>query len=347
MAWTSSQNAYVGNTADGSLTIDDGSTIRSNDVYLGFRPHVTGMAMVSGHGSAWNSRGSFFVGYLGSGDLSIQDGAVVNSSSSSVGGSVSSNSVAIVSGVGSTWYNQVRLNVGSSSKGTLTVSAGGVVEIGSNGLRGILSMGTQYGIGGVNLEEGGTLRLRGGDIELTSTGKATFNFSGGRLEGVGSFYTYNSGRLIQNGGALAPGNSAGVTRILGDYDLRAGSLEIELFGDGGVAGTDYDQLVVTEDVSLGDGATLEVLLNYPAEVGDSFLIVNQRGSKPVGGLFASHTDLTTAFGDYRYGFSVNYAAGDGNDIGLTVASIRPIPEPNALALLLSAGLAVRCRDHKL
>lgn len=172
----------------------------------------------------------------------------------------------------------------------------------------------------------------------SGVGVYTFNFNGGRLEGVGT-YQVGAG-LTQNGGVLAPGNAAGVTTINGFYDLAEGALEIELLGSSGAAGVSFDQLVVNSGVALGATSQLNLLLGYAANVGDSFLIVDSKNASAINGAFANDDELTAEFESLRYSFSLSYAAGTGNDIAVTVASVALIGDYNADGFVDAADYSV-------
>ncbi|QDV77508.1 hypothetical protein [Botrimarina mediterranea] len=182
------------------------------------------------------------------------------------------------------------------------------------------------------------MRLHGGAIGQQGTGTATFNFNGGRLEGVGTYQV--GGGLTQNGGVLAPGNSAGVTTINGFYDLADGALEIELLSGSGAAGVGFDQLVVNSGVTLGAESQLNLVLGYAATVGDSFLIVDSRNSNAISGTFANGDALVADHESLRYSFALDYTAGTGNDIALTVASVALIGDYNGDGLVDAADYTV-------
>ena len=78
--WTSDMStwAYVGKTADGSMTINGGSDVIGRGGRIGYDPGVTGTATVTGAGSTWNDSGSLRIGYRGTGILNIENGGVVN-----------------------------------------------------------------------------------------------------------------------------------------------------------------------------------------------------------------------------------------------------------------------------
>jgi hypothetical protein len=221
--------------------------------------------------------------------------------------------------------------------GTLTVAEGGVVDVAREGAHRHFTLAyDDLSRGVVNLEAGGALRLN--NRMLTSgSGAATFNFNGGRLEGVGT-YSVGAG-LTQNGGVLAPGSSAGVTTIQGFYDLKAGALEIELLS-GAAAGVGFDRLVVNGGVTLREESRIDLLLGYATTVGDTFLIVDSNNAIPIDGTFANDDELTAEFESLRYSFSLSYTAGTGNDIAVTVASVALIGDYNADGFVDAADYTV-------
>jgi T5SS/PEP-CTERM-associated repeat protein len=248
-----------------------------------------------------------------------------------------SSGIVTLGGEGSRWSSQYALVIGGSGIGAIYIQEGGLADVGSNEVAGLVVLGESGGSGVVDLAVGGTLRLHNGDI-AQGTGAATFNFNGGRLEGVG---TYSVGvGLTQNGGVLAPGNSAGVTTIVGSYALNSGDLEIELLSGSGVAGVGFDQLVVNSGVTLGVSSQLDLLLGYAANVGDSFLIVDSKNSAPISGAFANDDALTAEYESLRYAFSLNYSAGTGNDIAVTVASVSLIGDYNSDGFVDAADYTV-------
>src|SRR4051794_41011391 len=75
-AWTSLTTGNIGNTSAGTLTLNGGSVLNSNNAYLGFAASASGLVTVTGTGSTWNS-GSVFVGNSGAGTLTINSGGKV------------------------------------------------------------------------------------------------------------------------------------------------------------------------------------------------------------------------------------------------------------------------------
>ena len=143
--------------------------------------------------------------------------------------------------------NGKEMSLGKSATGTFTQNGGTVNATGN------IRLGEGSNTGVYNLNDGvlNVNRL------LKGSTNGDFNFNGGALH-VGTVdFT-----LQQDGGVLAPGQSPGITTINGNYDLNAGTLEIELNGTG-AAGTAYDQLVVNGLVNLATpNALLDVVLGY-------------------------------------------------------------------------------------
>jgi fibronectin-binding autotransporter adhesin len=337
--WQVDGGLNVGVAGIGTLQIRDGAEVISREsATLGLAESGIGTVSLFGVGSRWVNEGSLSVGYGGNGYLSIGNDAVVKTQGLSVlGFQVARGGGVTVSGAGAKWTTDGDLFVGLSGVGTLTVAEGGVVDVAREGAHRQFTLAyDDLSRGVVNLEAGGALRLN--NRMLTSgSGAATFNFNGGRLEGVGT-YSVGAG-LTQNGGVLAPGSSAGVTTIQGFYDLKAGALEIELLS-GAAAGVGFDRLVVNGGVTLREESRLDLLLGYAASVGDSFLIVDSKNSAPINGTFANDDELTAEFESLRYSFSLSYASGTGNDIAATVASVSLIGDYNADGFVDAADYTV-------
>ena len=77
--WTSYTSGYVGNTADGTLTVDSGNLL-SSSVLIGANSGVAGTVTLTGTGSTWTygPYSSLYVGNYGSGTLNISGGAAVS-----------------------------------------------------------------------------------------------------------------------------------------------------------------------------------------------------------------------------------------------------------------------------
>jgi len=100
---------------------------------------------------------------------------------------------------------------------------------------------------------------------LTTGTGGSLNCEGGNCSGSGTV----NGALV-NGSTVSPGNSPGVLTVDGDYTQGGtATLAIELTGNGGVAGTDYDRLLVWGTANLSGVLDLQVDAGYTPTIGDS------------------------------------------------------------------------------
>jgi hypothetical protein len=147
------------------------------------------------------------------------------------------------------------LTVGGGGSGTVNHSGGAVaapmVVIG----------GGAASIGIYNLSGSGVLRA-GVLVDGPLSTSAAFNFTGGVLSADAVGFD-----LLNNGGIISPGASPGTTHVLGDLTMNAGSILVELAGDGAGA---FDRVIV--DDALAAGGTLSVVLlgGYAPEEGSTF-----------------------------------------------------------------------------
>ncbi len=144
----------------------------------------------------------------------------------------------------------------------------------------------------------------GGTWNLMGETTVPFAVTGGTLEGTGIF-----GGLTVTGGTLAPGNSIGTMIVNGALALGGGAVfEVEVDAAG-----NNDKVIVNGTVNL-TGATLKVIAangNYDPKT--DYTIIENDGTDAVVGAFGSvSTNLAFLTPE------VNYAAGDGNDVVLTL-----------------------------
>ncbi len=145
----------------------------------------------------------------------------------------------------------------------------------------------------IAVNQGGTLQADSSE-QLTYTrlnGSGTVNTGGSFTNRAGSTVAGNltfTGDFT-NRGTLAPGNSPGLTTILGAY-TESGTLAMELAGTGGVGGTDFDQVRVGGSATVVSGALVVQGVNgFAPSRGQTFqLIADTTGAaKAVSGTFSS------------------------------------------------------------
>jgi hypothetical protein len=159
---------------------------------------------------------------------------------------------------------------------------------------------------------------------------ATVNLSGGRLiaksitKGTGGSFNFTGGTLaadivdfdlVNDGGTIAPGESAGMTQVLGDLSINSGLFAIELGGT--TAGTEFDQLLVTGNATLGGTLDVSLLSGFTLGPDSSFDILGIAGSRT--GEFAGLSEGSLV-GNFSHNLFITYMAGDGNDVALYTAS---------------------------
>ena len=137
----------------------------------------------------------------------------------------------------------------------------GTVEVQS----GVLSFTGSYG--GSYIQTAGQTVLNGGNLSMT--GSAAIQIIAGLLTGSGAV----TANALYNGGTTAPGLSAGVIDVVGNYAQTAtGTLEIEI--DGLNQGSEYDLLTITGAATLA--GHLEVIFpdgGLAPAPGDSYQIL--------------------------------------------------------------------------
>ncbi|MGA2060212.1 MAG: hypothetical protein ABSG67_06995 [Thermoguttaceae bacterium] len=77
--WDSSTTVRIGQTSNGTVTIDSNSDVLSRFAYIGYSSGYTGEFTVDGAGSTWTNSSRIYAGYSGNGVLNITGGgAVIN-----------------------------------------------------------------------------------------------------------------------------------------------------------------------------------------------------------------------------------------------------------------------------
>jgi len=126
-----------------------------------------------------------------------------------------------------------------------------------------LQFNHRLNLGGNTLTKTGVGSLAINNNLTTGTG-GSLNCEGGNCSGSGTV----NGALV-NGSTVSPGNSPGVLTVDGDYTQGGtATLAIELTGNGGVAGTDYDRLLVWGTANLSGELDLQVDAGYTPTIGD-------------------------------------------------------------------------------
>ncbi len=354
---TSSDNLYVGNTADGNLTVNDGSMVENRHGFLGFDANSSGTAVVNGSGSTWNSFGNLNVGNSGTGTLAITGSGSVSNLTGSIGKRSGSTGGVVVDGNGSIWTNSRSLFVGDDGNGTLAITDGGTVvsssfsfsertgyiglQLGSTGsvtvdgvgstwinsggyLDGFIAIG-RSGDGTLAISGGGTVSNSYADIGLESgsTGRVT-------VDGVGSTWTNRNDLWVgyDGNGTLAITGGGSVTNNAGYIGSESGSTSSATVDGNGSTWTNSGNL----SVGVSGTGTLTITAGGVVDVAsDVFLNSDQNGSfiKFDGGTLNSPR-VFAAQADLRGTGTIN-TGGWLFDQNLTIASPGDLPTQIVLA----------------
>lgn len=183
--WHNTNNLFVGNSGNGTLTISGGGTVQTQQGgYIGFNAGSTGQVNVTGAGSQWNIALDGWVGFDGSGTLDITSGGAVSVGNDGLRIGSGGTGTATVDGAGSSLTSTGGIAIGGQSNGTLTVSNGGSVVTSALALA--------YGNGNA------TLNISGGTVTTSSDLYVSWDGGPGAVSTVN---LNNGGTLNVNGGA--------------------------------------------------------------------------------------------------------------------------------------------------
>lgn len=216
-----------------------------------------------------------------------------------------------------TVQNGALLTIGGS--GTLTIDGAdvqGLLNQGTIANNGLLKIGLTTGTGSYGVRNEGQFTNSSGEVKIDNAAEAAlYNFSGtftnsaslslktavvapflinsnggtisnaatGTLSGTG---VINPTHFTNNGGTLSPGYSPGMLTFNSSENFSTSTMAIEVNGTG-VAGTDFDQIVVNGTATLG--GVLALTFNFPAPSdGDVVTILD---ATALSGAFSSVTGL--------------------------------------------------------
>ncbi|MES2776937.1 MAG: hypothetical protein V4722_22360 [Bacteroidota bacterium] len=235
-------------------------------------PNVTNDPLISSAGpvakSVWVQSGGT-LNIAASGSLSVNNGAYYGIWNQGVVNNNGSLQIGNTGNVG---------DYGIFNAGSLNNTSGAQISINRAATTGIeLLSGTFSNAGTVII--GAIVPIA--DLMLAETGVFSNN-TNGILRGTGNLPGDN---FTNAGGTLAPGYSPGKMNFTAAETFANNILAIEVNGTG-VAGTHFDQVVVSGTATLG--GTLSLAVNYTATIGDQFVIVS---AGAISGTFGTLTGL--------------------------------------------------------
>ncbi len=353
---TSASVFGVGYRDSGSVSVVEGTVIRSGRVYLGYTAGSSGSATVSGSKSEWQidedaylggfggGGGELYIGFFGNGILRIEAGGLVTSKYAFFGREQGSSGRAIVSGSGAEWRNSETLFIGnggnyvggiSASYGSLLLEKSGrmssrraflgsapgtVGEAVINGANSLWIVGEHLTVG----DEGiGKVRVNEGGSLQTS-----FAYLGYAANSVGTTAVIGKGSYWQNSGDLYVGNyGSGVLTIShGGLAIVGGSLLINLIEDG------------NSFINMSQGGMLALVGDADGSLSEFFDLIY--GTDAINYWDDSLGDWAPlAHASYGVEYSLEYQS-SGSLAGYTLLTVGTIPEPSAIVMVLLSMVAV-------
>ena len=297
----------------GTLVLDTNATVNVANLEVGLNPASGDPGVVDGPGSLVVSRTFNWTGgaLQGGGSIDIAAGATATGSAASktlshralnnagtfglVTGITLGNGTIINNLAGGVFDLQSDASL-SQANNSMFNNAGTFVKSGGAGQS---SIGIPFNnTGSVEVRSGtlflqsytqtaGQTRLNGGGLKTSSI----IQIQGGVLSGAGPI----DGN-VSNGGTVSPGASPGILTITGNYgQTAAGTLEVEIGGP--APGSQFDQLKVSNNVTLDGGLKVSLINGFAPAAADAFQIIKFGiTSGSLTGSFSSASGLHTANG---------------------------------------------------
>ena len=224
------------------------------------------------------------------GDVSLTDANAITIANAAVAGAfnITAASTSFLSGFSASNYT---FSGGSYTLAAGTYNLGGTTTIASSAT--VTASGATINAAGGTMNVSGTFSVFGGSVNV-----GTLNvIAGGALTGTGTIV----GNVNNSGGTVLPGASPGVLTINGNYvQGPGGALAIDIGGT--TAGTQYDQLIVSGNASLGGTLSTALIGGFVPPPGSTYTFIQAAGgvtgtfstiNQPLGALFDTFYGPTT------------------------------------------------------
>ena len=229
------------------------------------------------------------VAVTSTGNVALADANAITIAASSVGGTFD------IVAASTSFLNGFSANNYSFSGGSYTLAAGtynlgGTTTVASSAT--VTASGATINAAGGTINVSGTFSVLGGSVTV-----GTLNvLAGGALTGTGTI----TGNVNNSAGTVLPGASPGILTINGNYvQGPSGVLGIDIGGT--TAGTQYDQLIVSGNASLGGTLSASLIGGFVPPPGSTYTFIQAGGvsgtfstiNQPAGALFNPFYGPTT------------------------------------------------------
>ncbi len=176
-------NTFVGLSAHGVLTIQNGGSLADERGIIGHNANSLGGLTVIGNGASWTNSVYLIVGNFGEGSLSVVNGGAVSANDAYVGLGANASGLATITGADALLTVTGGFVIGNSGFGTVNIDTGGKV----------VSSGADIGyfagsLGTVNVTGNGSLWESLGILTVGKSGEAVVNVQdGGQISSEHSF----------------------------------------------------------------------------------------------------------------------------------------------------------------
>ncbi|KZL14527.1 Extracellular serine protease precursor [Pseudovibrio sp. Ad37] len=323
------EGIWVGREGNGSLIVEDGGYVETQQLIIGEHATSTGSAAISGASSKLDVSENLYVGLNGSGSLTVENGAAFSTYEGLIGGDYDNNSTVgtgsvIITGKGSSWSNTGFIDVGSNGEGSLVISDSG-------------SVASEDMYVGYNQESNG-------DIQITGEGSRLDVHDGLEIgwAGTGSV-------TISDNGVLSVGDGEATVRLAVQQG-SFGTLNIGAAADAEAAAAGY---LEAAEINFGAGEGLLVFnhTDEAYEFGTSLTgnvdLAFISGNTNLAGDYSNIGEITVSGGGT---LSVNKKAGDivvgdrgtlggvGTAVSVTVNSGGTLAPGNSIGTLTVSDL---------
>jgi fibronectin-binding autotransporter adhesin len=298
--WDVVGTIVVGNNGTGTLDIEGGGTVSSNQAFVGWSAGSDGTVTVSGVGSTWTNAGTFLIGDTGNGTFTVEQGGAVSSTGTvTLGLRDGSTGLLTVTGPGSLWKSFSQFIMGDGGSGELNVLDGGKVE----------SVTSFIGSG----LAGGSVTVSGADSSWINSGQLLVG-----SRGPGTLTIADGGRVSNTAGFVgAWDGGVGIVTVTGagSHWTNSEDLYLGLVGAGTLT-IEKNGQVTSPSVTMGTaaGATGTLNLQGDSTTGRGVLSTGQI-SKELGSatlnLNGGILQATQNQSDYLSGFSTLTVAAEG------------------------------------